>query len=112
MEKYRGKRVSLGKRWPRWLPAALLLAAIALDLARTEFNTFPLLAAALVAAAPVLSLAGTLTIEVAASLMGLLFGYLERRAPLFSEATTVAFASIAFLTVIAAFLNQAFAHER
>ncbi|MFJ3104411.1 PP2C family protein-serine/threonine phosphatase [Streptomyces sp. NPDC086835] len=94
----------------RWLPAAVIGGAFVLDLATMGgVNTFPLLAAAPGAAAPVLSLRGTIATGVAANLAGLLLVYLERE-PTRDDFTP--FASLILLTVIAAVFNVLLARDR
>ena len=111
MERYQPRRVLSGKRWPWWLPVALLLGAIVIDFVRPAVNVFPLLTAVPVAAAPVLSLAGTIAMGVVASLTGMLLSFLEGGV-LLTRSQLVPLVSTGILTVIAAFLNRAFAHER
>ncbi|MEU3143634.1 MULTISPECIES: PP2C family protein-serine/threonine phosphatase [unclassified Streptomyces] len=98
------------ERWLRWLPAALLVGAFVLDLLLlNNFSTFPLLAAAPVVAAPVLSLNGTITTGVAANVVGLLLVGLEREP---TRADGTAFSSLVLLTVIAAGLNVQLTRDR
>ncbi|HEX5568301.1 MAG TPA: PP2C family protein-serine/threonine phosphatase [Streptomyces sp.] len=111
MERYRHKRVFGREGWPRWLPTALLLGAIAIDFARPAVNVFPLLTAVPVAAAPVLSLTGTIAMGVVASFTGMFLAFLEGGV-LLTRTQLVPLVSTGILTVIAAFLNRAFAHER
>ncbi|MFE1784250.1 PP2C family protein-serine/threonine phosphatase [Streptomyces sp. NPDC059506] len=101
-----------GKRWLRWLPAAVLVGSLGLDLLTPpDVSTFPLLAAAPVMAAPVLSRRGTLAVGAAAVVTGLLDVVLEGR-DLFSASEAVPFASIVVLTVLAVFLNRVMARDR
>ncbi|WP_182316087.1 MULTISPECIES: PP2C family protein-serine/threonine phosphatase [Streptomyces] len=111
MERYQHKRASRRVRWSRCLPAAVLLTAVVIDLAWPEFSTFPLLAAVSVIAAPMLSLAWTITSGVAACLVGTLLALREGRT-FSTRSDFVALASIGVLTVVAAFLNRMFARER
>ncbi|SDD54651.1 PP2C family protein-serine/threonine phosphatase [Streptomyces prasinopilosus] len=98
------------ERWLRWLPAALLVSAFVLDLfLLNNVSTFPLLAAAPVLAAPLLSLRGTIATGVAANAVGLLLVVLERE-PARSDVT--AFTSLVVLTAIAAGLNVLLARDR
>ncbi|MFC9953283.1 PP2C family protein-serine/threonine phosphatase [Streptomyces prasinus] len=98
------------ERWLRWLPAALLVSAFVLDLfLLNNVSTFPLLAAAPVLAAPLLSLRGTIATGVAANAVGLALVDLERE-PARSDVT--AFTSLVVLTVIAAGLNVLLARDR
>ncbi|MFF0115915.1 PP2C family protein-serine/threonine phosphatase [Streptomyces prasinus] len=98
------------ERWLRWLPAALLVSAFVLDLfLLNNVSTFPLLAAAPVLAAPLLSLRGTIATGVAANAVGLALVDLERE-PARSDVT--AFVSLVVLTVIAAGLNVLLARDR
>ncbi|WP_112470894.1 PP2C family protein-serine/threonine phosphatase [Streptomyces triticisoli] len=94
----------------RWLPAAVITGAFVLDLSTLGgVNTFPVLAAAPGAAAPVLSLRGTIATGVAANLAGLALVYLEREP---TRADLVPFTSLVLLTVIAAVLNVLLARDR
>ncbi|MFI8305360.1 PP2C family protein-serine/threonine phosphatase [Streptomyces sp. NPDC085927] len=94
----------------RWLPAALLAIAFVLDLVfLNNVSTFPLLAAAPVLAAPILSLRGTIATGVAANAVGLALVDLERE-PTRTDIT--AFTSLVVLTVIAAGLNVLLARDR
>ncbi|WAX78945.1 PP2C family protein-serine/threonine phosphatase [Streptomyces sp. KMM 9044] len=104
------KEVRERERWLRWLPAALLVSAFVLDLGvLNNFSTFPLLAAAPVLAAPVLSLRGTITTGVAANIVGLFLVGLEREP---TRADGTAFSSLILLTVIAAGLNVQLTRDR
>ncbi|MGY0068702.1 PP2C family protein-serine/threonine phosphatase [Streptomyces sp. QTS137] len=104
------KEVRGRERWLRWLPAALLVGAFVLDLVLlNNFSTFPLLAAAPVVAAPVLSLHGTIATGVAANVVGLLLVGLEREP---TRADGTAFSSLILLTVIAAGLNVQLTRDR
>lgn len=111
MERYRNKRAPTRRRWSRCLPAAVLLAAVVVDFAWPEVNTFPLLAAVSVIAAPMLSLAWTIASGAAACLVGLLLTFLESK-ELFTRTDLIGLSTIAVLTVVAAFLNRMFARER
>ncbi|CAL9333652.1 PP2C family protein-serine/threonine phosphatase [Streptomyces sp. enrichment culture] len=94
----------------RWLPAVVILSAFVMDIVtRGEVNTFPALSAAPVIAAPLLSLAGTITTGVMANLVGLALVYLER-AP--TRADVAPFTSLILLTVIAAGLNVSLTRDR
>lgn len=94
----------------RWLPAALLVSAFVLDLTLLDnVSTFPLLAAAPVLAAPILSLRGTIATGVAANVVGLLLVDLEREP---TRADITAFTSLVVLTAIAAGLNVLLARDR
>ncbi|MER5845454.1 PP2C family protein-serine/threonine phosphatase [Streptomyces prasinus] len=98
------------ERWLRWLPAALLVIAFVLDLfLLNNVSTFPLLAAAPVLAAPLLSLRGTIATGVAANAVGILLVNLEREP---TRADVTAFTSLVVLTVIAAGLNVLLARDR
>jgi len=99
-------------RWPSLLPAAAILAAIVIDaLAPPDANTFPLLAAAPVLAAPALSLWGTIATGVAAQLIGTVLYYLNG-GDLLSTIYAVPFTSITVLTALAAVLNRVMARDR
>ncbi|WP_051044455.1 PP2C family protein-serine/threonine phosphatase [Streptomyces viridosporus] len=111
MERYRHKRAPGRMRWFRYLPAVVLLAAVVVDLAWPEFNTFPLLAAVSVIAAPMLSLTWTIASGAAACLVGGLLSLRENQAVLTRPVLTQT-ATLAVLTVVAAFLNRMFARER
>ncbi|MEU6523142.1 PP2C family protein-serine/threonine phosphatase [Streptomyces sp. NPDC046924] len=89
----------------------MLLTAVVVDFAWPEVNTFPLLAAVSVIAAPMLSLAWTIASGVAACLVGLLLTFLESK-ELFTRADLIGLSTIAILTIVAAFLNRMFARER
>ncbi|PWI11681.1 serine/threonine-protein phosphatase [Streptomyces sp. NWU339] len=115
-----GRRKSGGREEPtererrrlrlRWLPAAMIVAALVVSfVTRGALNTFPLLAAATVVAAPLLSLRGTCAIGVVANLLGLSIVILKRE-PGIDEA--VPFSSLVLLTVVAAFLNVVLARDR
>lgn len=112
MERFQHKRVSRRKGWPRWLPAVLFLAAVVIDLVRPAVNTYPLLAAVPVAAAPVFSLTWTVACGVAAMLMEAVLLHLEGGTSLTRTGVLVPLLSTGILTVIAAFLNRTFARER
>ncbi|MGY3203077.1 PP2C family protein-serine/threonine phosphatase [Streptomyces sp. TE5632] len=100
----------LRRRRLRWLPAAMIVAALVLSFfTRGSLNTFPLLVAAPVVAAPLLSLRGTIATGVAANLVGLGL-VLLRREPTVDE--LVPFSSLIILTVVAAFLNVLLARDR
>ncbi|HZG06479.1 MAG TPA: PP2C family protein-serine/threonine phosphatase [Streptomyces sp.] len=100
------------RRWFSRLPAAVVLGAVVIDLLTPrEVSTFPLLAAAPVVAAPVLSLAGTVATGVAAELTGALLTLVEGEV-LFPSSAVVPFVSIAVLTVLAAVLNRVMARDR
>ncbi|MET7522650.1 PP2C family protein-serine/threonine phosphatase [Streptomyces sp. 900116325] len=98
-----------GKR-SRLLPAVLLLFAVSMDLATPRtVSAAALYAAAILTAAPLLSLRGTIITGVSAFLLDWAmfrnFGY--RRSPVeFSE-----LAMVATVTVIAAFLNRLLGHR-
>ncbi|WP_406724037.1 PP2C family protein-serine/threonine phosphatase [Streptomyces sp. GD-15H] len=89
----------------------MLLAAVGIDLAWPEVNTFPLLAAVSVIAAPMLSLAWTIASGAAACLVGALLALREGQA-LSTRSDFLGLATIAVLTAVAAFLNRMFARER
>ncbi|MFD3732914.1 PP2C family protein-serine/threonine phosphatase [Streptomyces sp. NPDC058632] len=98
------------ERWLRWLPIALLVGAFVLDLVLLDnVSTFPLLAAAPVLAAPILSLHGTIATGVGANALGLLLVDLEREP---TRADVTAFSSLVLLTVIAAGLNVQLTRDR
>ncbi|WP_081239029.1 PP2C family protein-serine/threonine phosphatase [Streptomyces viridosporus] len=98
------------RQWLRWLPAAVVVGAFVLDLSISgSVNVFPVLAAAPGAAAPVLSLRGTIATGVAANLAGLALVYLER-VP--TRADLVPFTSLVVLTVVAAVFNVLLARDR
>lgn len=108
----RNGRREMGERERRlrWLPAALLASAFVLDLLfLNNVSTFPLLAAAPVLAAPILSLRGTIAVGVAANVIGMLLVELEREP---TRADLTAFTSLVVLTVIAAGLNVLLARDR
>ncbi|MGP3735087.1 PP2C family protein-serine/threonine phosphatase [Streptomyces sp. GDS52] len=111
MERYQYKHTFGRVRWSRCLPAAVLLASVLIDLAWPEVNTFPLLAAVSVIAAPMLSLAWTIASGAAACLVGLFLTFLESK-ELFTRSDLIGLSTIAILTVVAAFLNRMFARER
>lgn len=106
-----GREESMGRgRRLRWLPAAIIVAALVLSFfTRGGLNTFPLLVAAPVAAAPLLSLRGTIATGVAANLVGLGLVFL-RKEPTADE--LVPFSSLVVLTVVAAFLNVLLTRDR
>ncbi|MGW4048255.1 PP2C family protein-serine/threonine phosphatase [Streptomyces sp. NPDC004721] len=110
MERYQYKRAFRRIRWSRCLPAAVLLAAVVIDFAWPEFNTFPLLAAVSVIAAPMFSLAWTIASGVAACLVGELLAL--RVGHVFTHLVLIRIATVSVLTVVAAFLNRMFARER
>ncbi|MFD6322990.1 PP2C family protein-serine/threonine phosphatase [Streptomyces sp. NPDC058442] len=94
----------------RRLPAAIIVAALVLSFfTHGGLNTFPLLVAAPVAAAPLLSLRGTIATGVVANLVGLGLVFL-RREPSVDE--LVPFSSLVVLTVVAAFLNVLLTRDR
>ncbi|WP_043493962.1 PP2C family protein-serine/threonine phosphatase [Streptomyces viridosporus] len=98
------------RQWLRWLPAAVVVGAFVLDLSISgSVNVFPVLAAAPGAAAPVLSLRGTIATGVAANLTGLALVYLERTP---TSADLVPFTSLVVLTVVAAVFNVLLARDR
>lgn len=106
-----GRREARGhEQWLRWMPAALLMSAFVLDLTLlSNFGTFPILAAAPVLAAPVLSLHGTIATGVAANGVGFFLTSLEREP---ARADGTAFSSLLLLTAIAAGLNVRLARDR
>ncbi|MBL3668996.1 serine/threonine-protein phosphatase [Streptomyces sp. M2CJ-2] len=112
-----GRKESDGREEPtergrrlRRLPAAIIVAALVLSFfTRGSLNTFPLLVAAPVVAAPLLSLRGTIATGAAANLVGLGLVLLKRE-PTADE--LVPFSSLVVLTVIAAFLNVLLARDR
>lgn len=94
----------------RRLPAVMIVAALVLSFfTHGGLNTFPLLAAATVVAAPLLSLHGTIATGVTANLVGLGLVLLKRE-PTVDE--LVPFSSLLLLTVVAAFLNVLLARDR
>ncbi|MET9152529.1 PP2C family protein-serine/threonine phosphatase [Streptomyces griseoflavus] len=94
----------------RWLPAAVIVGALVIDLAIPKgVNVFPLLAAAPGVAAPLLSLRGTIATGVAANVAGLALVYVERD-PTWDD--LVPFTSLILLTVVAAVLNVLLARDR
>lgn len=95
----------------RWVPLLLLLAAVVIELLSPATNTFPLLAAVPVAAAPLVSLTWTFIGGAVAFSLGLLFSYLHE-AGSFGRRELVSLATIVVLTLVAAFLNRIFARER
>lgn len=96
----------------RWLPAVLVVLSVVLGyFTPGTLNTFPLLAAAPVVAAPLLSLGGTVGTGAAANLAGGLLTYLEGSDPLYLP-NAIPFTSITFLTVVAALLNRLMARGR
>lgn len=98
------------RRWPSFLPAAAVVAAVVLGLFTPRVNTFPLLAAAPVLAAPVLSLPGTIATGVAAVIIGELAVISTGGQPF--SAHPVQFASVIALTALAAVLNRMMDHYR
>ncbi|MFC8984250.1 PP2C family protein-serine/threonine phosphatase [Streptomyces sp. NPDC057115] len=110
MRMVRRDRTEERRRRLRWLPAAIIASAFAIDVATGgEVNTFPALAAAAVVAAPLLSLPGTIITGVMANLVGLALVYVEREP---SRDDVAPFTSLVLLTVIAAFLNVILARDR
>ncbi|WP_432055945.1 PP2C family protein-serine/threonine phosphatase [Streptomyces sp. bgisy022] len=94
----------------RWLPGAVILSAFVIDIVtRGEVNTFPALSAAPVIAAPLLSLAGTITTGVMSNLVGLALVFLEREP---TRADVAPFTSLVLLTVVAAGLNVILTRDR
>ncbi len=113
MERFQQKHVARRMPWARVLPGALLLAAIVVDLAWSTVSTFPFLAAASVVAAPMVSLAGTIAIGVAATLAALGLVLIHSDAgDLFTRTDFIGLATIGILTVVAGVLNRLFARER
>lgn len=110
MERYQHGRASRGTRWSRWTPGTVLLLATAVDLVWWEVNTFPLLAAVPVLAAPLFSLSWTIISGVAASLLGMLLSL--REIETFTRTVLIQVATIAVLTVVAVSLNRMFTRER
>ncbi len=111
MERYQQERASRGAWWSRLLPAAVLLTAAVVDLIRPEVNIFPLLAAAPVIAAPMLSLVRTIASGVTAGLIGVLLA-LHQSGEFINRPLLLELVTIGVLTVVAVFLNRMFAHER
>ncbi|GAA2417523.1 PP2C family protein-serine/threonine phosphatase [Streptomyces glaucosporus] len=100
------------RSWPSFLPAAVVLAAVVIDvLIPLGTNVFPLLAAAPVLAVPVHSLAGTIATGAAALAVGVVLRHASG-GDLFSSAHAVPFTSITVLTVLAALLNRVMARDR
>ncbi|MFE4412466.1 hypothetical protein [Streptomyces sp. NPDC056821] len=101
---------SAQRRWPSFLPAAVIVAAIVLGLFTRGISTFPLLAAAPVLAAPVLALQGTITTGVA----GIVIGELEVAARSGGAFLThpVQLVTVVALTALAAVLNRLMARYR
>lgn len=98
------------RRWPSFLPAAVIVAAIVLGLFTRGVNTFPLLAAAPLLAAPVLSLQGT----IATGVVGIVIGELEVAARSGGAFLThpVQLVTVVALTALAAVLNRLMARYR
>ncbi|MEV7795942.1 PP2C family protein-serine/threonine phosphatase [Streptomyces sp. NPDC087512] len=111
MERYQYEHVFGRVRWSRFLPAALLLTVVVIEIAWPDLNTFPLLTAVPVIAAPLVSLAWTITSGAASCLIGALLALHEGQVS-FTRSEYTALASIVVLTVVAAFLNRMFARER
>lgn len=112
LERYEHEHASRKRRWVRYLPAAMLLAAVVIDLAWPEANTLPLLAAVSVTAAPMFSLAWTVTSGVAACVAGALLAVREGHIALSARSDVIGLTTIGVLTVVAALLNRMFARER
>lgn len=98
------------RRWPSFLPAAVIVAAVVLGLFTPGVNTFPLLAAAPVLAAPVLSLPGTIATGAAAVIIGELAAAAMGGGSFLTR--PVQFASVIALTALAAVLNRMMARYR
>ncbi|MFE7234712.1 PP2C family protein-serine/threonine phosphatase [Streptomyces sp. NPDC001231] len=98
------------RRWPSFLPAAVIVAAIVLGLFTRGVSAFPLLAAAPVLAAPVLSLRGT----IATGVVGIVIGELEVAARSGGAFFThpVQLVTVFALTALAAVLNRLMARYR
>lgn len=111
MERYQHKRASRSLRWSRFLPAVVLFAAIVIDLAWLEANTFPLLAAVPVIAAPLLSLAWTATSGAAACAAGVVLALRDTGFQL-TPAVVIQPVTLVVLTLVAVFLNRLFTRER
>ncbi|MGW5095817.1 PP2C family protein-serine/threonine phosphatase [Streptomyces nodosus] len=97
-------------RWPRLLPAAVLLVAVVVDLLIPSGSVFPLLAAVPVLAAPVYSLPGTIATGVVTELIGMALGYMKENVT--SSEHFVRSSSVVVLTVLAAILNRVMAKDR
>lgn len=103
---------SAAVRWRRLLPATLIVCAAVVDIVSPQaVSTFPLLAAAPVAAAPLLSLAGTIATGAAASLTGVLL-VLGRGGPPVGISHATAQGSLVVLTLFAVALNRLMARDR
>ncbi|WP_285729352.1 PP2C family protein-serine/threonine phosphatase [Nocardiopsis sp. ATB16-24] len=111
MKRFERGRFSTVERAARWVPSLLLLAVIVIELLSPATNTFPLLAAVPVAAAPLVSLAWTFTGGAAALALGSFFSYLHGGGS-FGRPELISLVTIGVLTLVAAFLNRIFAHER
>lgn len=103
---------SAAVRWRRLLPATLIVCAVVVDIVSPEaVSTFPLPAAAPVAAVPLLSLVGTIATGAAASLAGVLL-VLGHGGPPVGIPHTTAQGSLVVLTIFAAALNRLIARDR
>ncbi len=97
-------------RWYKLLPAVLIIGGFVIGVALPGVvSPFPLLAAAPVAAAPLLSLSGTVVTGVVALLIGTFHVFL-RGGPF--DINDVAFVSISILTVVAVGINRLMARDR
>ncbi|MGA5703650.1 PP2C family protein-serine/threonine phosphatase [Peterkaempfera bronchialis] len=98
-------------RWTQLLPFLLIAAAVVLDIPTPpQLSTFPLLAAAPVAAAPLLSLAGTVAAGCTADLAGLYLVY--RHGGRLDFAAVSELVSIVVLTIFAAGVNQLMSRDQ
>ncbi|KNE81688.1 membrane protein [Streptomyces fradiae] len=98
------------RRRLRWLPAAVIVVALLLDVATPGgISVFPLLAAAPSVAAPLLSLRGTIATGVAATLVGSELLYLSGEP---TQESLVAVTSMVVLTGTAAVLNVLLTRDR
>ncbi|NEC47566.1 serine/threonine-protein phosphatase [Actinospica acidiphila] len=111
MQRYQREKRFRRIAWPRALPPAVIVVAVVVDLAWPPFNTFPLLATVSVTAAPVYSLARTVTSGGVALLTGWLLAFRESE-EVISRPNVIGFTTLVTLTVVAAFLNRIFARER
>ncbi|WP_069811188.1 PP2C family protein-serine/threonine phosphatase [Streptomyces sp. TP-A0874] len=102
---------SSSARWRRLLPPGVICCAILIAVASSNsVSVFPLLAAAPVVAAPLLSLAGTIATGAAVMLAGLLLVTVYGGP--YDITHNVALTSMILLTALAAGINRIIAHDR
>ncbi|GAA1006790.1 PP2C family protein-serine/threonine phosphatase [Streptomyces thermogriseus] len=98
------------RSWPVFLPALAIVASVVLGLFTPHVNTFPLLAAAPLLAAPVLSLPGTVVTGVVAIVVGQAKALLVSGGSFFAYG--VQLSSMVVLTVLASVLNRMMSRYR